>query len=139
MKTHLPKHDEIERSWHLFDASKQPLGRLATEVASLLIGKHRADYTSHMDMGDFVVVTNAQETQVSGKKAEDKMYHRHSGHPGGIASRTFTEQMEHDPTSVIRLAVRGMLPKNRLQSGRLNRLKIYAGAEHEHGAQIPSE
>jgi large subunit ribosomal protein L13 len=137
MKTWNAKPGEIERQWHLVDAEGQTLGRLATRIADTLRGKDKPQYTPHVDTGDFVVVVNAEKIAVTGKKLDDKMYHRHSGYPGGLHSRTLREQLERRPTEVLRKAVKGMLPRNRLARAQLRKLKIYAGPEHPHAAQSP--
>jgi large subunit ribosomal protein L13 len=137
MKTWNAKPGEIERQWHLVDAEGQTLGRLATRIADTLRGKDKPQYTPHVDTGDFVVVVNAEKIAVTGKKLDDKMYHRHSGYPGGLRSRTLREQLERRPTEVLRKAVKGMLPRNRLGRAQIKRLKIYAGPEHPHAAQSP--
>lgn len=136
-KTYSAKPTDVVRAWYVIDASEAPLGRVATKAATLLTGKGKPMFTSHIDTGDFVVIINAGQTVVTGKKATDKMYYKHSGFPGGLRERTFAEQMENDPTSTILLAIRGMLPVNKLRDGRLERLKIYAGPEHKHEAQKP--
>ena len=136
-KTYSAKPSDVTRNWYVIDASEAPLGRVATRIATLLTGKEKPMFTQHIDCGDFVIVINAANTVVTGKKASDKIYYRHSGFPGGIKQRTFTEQMENDPTAALEHAVRGMLPVNKLRDGRLARLKIYAGAEHNHEAQKP--
>jgi large subunit ribosomal protein L13 len=137
MKTYSIKSSEIKREWYVLDASQAPLGRLATTAASLLLGKGKPTVTPHMDGGDYVVVINSAQLVVTGNKAKDKVYYRHSGFPGGIYSRTLTEQMEKDPNKVIFDAVRGMLPVNKLRDGRLARLKIYADDQHNHAPQKP--
>jgi large subunit ribosomal protein L13 len=137
MKTYSIKSSEIKREWYVLDASQAPLGRLATTAASLLLGKGKPTVTPHMDGGDYVVVINSAQLVVTGNKAKDKIYYRHSGFPGGIYSRTLTEQMEKDPNKVIFDAVRGMLPVNKLRDGRLARLKIYADDQHNHAPQKP--
>lgn len=137
MKTYSAKPSDVTRSWYVIDASEASLGRVATQIATLLTGKGKPMFTSHIDTGDFVVVINAGQIQVTGKKAADKMYYKHSGYPGGLRERTFTEQMEKDPTEIIFKAVRGMLPVNKLRDERLARLKIYVDAEHKHEAQKP--
>lgn len=137
MKTFSAKPSDVTRAWYVIDASEAPLGRVATKAATLLTGKGKPMFTSHIDTGDFVVIINAGKVVVTGKKASDKMYYKHSGFPGGLRERTFTEQMEKDPTDVIRQAIRGMLPVNKLRDGRLDRLKIYVDAEHKHEAQQP--
>jgi large subunit ribosomal protein L13 len=137
MKTWNAKPGEVERRWYLVDAEGKTLGRLATRVADTLRGKNKAQYTPHVDTGDFVVVVNAEKVAVTGKKLEDKRYYRHSGYPGGIRSRTLQEELDRRPTEVIRKAVKGMLPRNRLARAQLTKLKVYAGPDHPHGAQSP--
>lgn len=136
-KTYSAKPGDVTRVWYVLDASEAPLGRVATRAAKLLLGKDKPMFTQHIDVGDYVIIINADQTNVTGKKASDKMYYKHSGFPGGLRERTFTEQMEKDATEVIRLAIRGMLPVNKLRDGRLERLKIYTGAEHNHAPQKP--
>jgi large subunit ribosomal protein L13 len=131
------KPGTVERQWWIVDAEGQNLGRLASVIAETLAGKRSAWYTRHCDTGDFVVVVNAEKVAVTGNKLRDKRYWRHSGYPGGIRSRTLGEQLERRPEEVLRRAVRGMLPKNSLGRAQLNKLKIYAGAEHPHAAQQP--
>jgi large subunit ribosomal protein L13 len=138
MKTYSAKPHEIEQAWYLVDADQRTLGRLATEIADLLRGKGKPAYTPHVDTGDFVVVVNAKKVRVTGKKLEQKIYYRHSGYPGGLRERTLAEQLERRPEEVIRKAVKGMLPKNKLASAQLRKLKVYAGPEHPHTAQNPS-
>lgn len=137
MKTYSPKVAEIDRRWWLVDAEGKVLGRLATEVARILRGKHKPTYTPHMDMGDYIVVINAEKVQLTGNKAEQKTYFRHSGFMGGERHIPFKEMLEKNPERVIELAVKGMLPKNNL--GRLMRkkLRVYAGSEHPHEGQRP--
>ncbi len=137
MKTYSAKPTDVTREWYVIDASEAPIGRVATRVAHLLMGKGKPMFTNHIDCGDFVVIINAGDVQVTGKKLDQKVYYRHSGFPGGIKQRTLSEQMEADPTAAITHAVRGMMPANKLRDGRLMRLKVYAGAEHEHAAQKP--
>jgi large subunit ribosomal protein L13 len=137
MKTWNAKPGEVERRWYLVDAEGKTLGRLATRVADTLRGKNKAQYTPHVDTGDFVVVVNAEKVAVTGKKLEDKRYYRHSGYPGGIRSRTLQEELDRRPTEVIRKAVKGMLPRNRLARAQLTKLKVYAGPDHPHEAQSP--
>ena len=137
MKTWNAKPGEIERQWRLVDAEGQTLGRLATRIADALRGKDKPQYTPHVDTGDFVIVVNAEKVAVTGKKLDDKMYYRHSGYPGGLRSRTLREQLARRPEEVIRKAVKGMLPRNRLSRAQLRKLKIYAGPEHPHTAQAP--
>jgi large subunit ribosomal protein L13 len=138
MKTYSAKPKEIEQHWYLVDADGQTLGRLATRIADTLRGKRKPEYTPHIDTGDFVVVVNAEKISVTGKKREDKIYYRHSGYPGGLRERTFAEEIERRPTEVLRKAVKGMLPRNRLARRQLTKLKIYAGPEHPHEAQNPT-
>ena len=137
MKTYTAKPGEIEREWFLVDAEGQTLGRLATRIADTLRGKGKPQYTPHVDTGDFVVVVNAEKIAVTGQKLDQKMYHRHSGYPGGLRSRTLREQLERRPTEVLRKGVKGMLPRNRLARQQLRKLKVYAGPEHPHAAQQP--
>ena len=136
-KTWNAKPGEIERRWYLVDAEGQTLGRLATQIADTLRGKRKPQYTPHVDTGDFVVVVNAEKIAVTGNKLDQKMYYRHSGYPGGLKERTLREQLERRPTEVIRKAVKGMLPRNRLARQQLTKLKVYAGPEHPHEAQAP--
>jgi large subunit ribosomal protein L13 len=138
MKTYSAKPKEIEQHWYLVDAEGQTLGRLATRIADTLRGKRKPEYTPHIDTGDFVVVVNAEKVSVTGKKREDKIYYRHSGYPGGLRERTFAEEIERRPTEVLRKAVKGMLPRNRLARRQLTKLKIYVGPEHPHEAQNPT-
>jgi large subunit ribosomal protein L13 len=137
MRTWNAKPDAIERRWYLVDAEGQTLGRLATRVADTLRGKRKPEYTPHVDTGDFVVVVNAEKITVTGKKLEQKMYYRHSGYPGGLRARPLSAELERRPTEVIRKAVKGMLPRNRLARQQLTKLKVYAGPEHPHEAQKP--
>jgi large subunit ribosomal protein L13 len=137
MKTWNAKPGEVARDWYVVDAEGQTLGRLATRIADTLRGKDKAQYTPHVDTGDFVVVVNAEKIAVTGKKLDEKRYYRHSGYPGGLRSRTLREQLERRPTEVLRKAVKGMLPRNRLARTQLTKLKIYAGPEHPHEAQAP--
>jgi large subunit ribosomal protein L13 len=137
MKTWNAKPGEIERRWYLVDAEGKTLGRLATQIADTLRGKNKPQYTPHVDTGDFVVVVNAEKVVLTGKKLDDKIYYRHSGYPGGLRQRTAREQLDRRPTEVLRMAVKGMLPKNRLARQQINKLKIYAGPEHPHEAQDP--
>jgi large subunit ribosomal protein L13 len=139
MKTYTAKPGEIERQWFLVDAEGQTLGRLATRIADTLRGKGKPQYTPHVDTGDFVVVVNAEKIAVTGSKLDSKLYYRHSGYPGGLRSRTLREQLDRRPTEVLRKAVKGMLPKNRLANAQIRKLKIYAGPEHPHIAQAPKE
>jgi large subunit ribosomal protein L13 len=137
MKTYSAKPTDVIREWHVVDASEVPLGRLATQVAQLLTGKGKPQFTQHIDCGDFVVVINAEKLQVTGNKLEDKMYYRHSHYPGGLKEINLTKQLVKDPTAPVIHAIRGMLPVNKLRDGRLARLKVYAGSEHNHAAQQP--
>jgi large subunit ribosomal protein L13 len=137
VKTYVATPATRERNWLLVDANGKTLGRLATQIADALRGKRKPEYTPHCDTGDFVVVVNAEKVRVTGKKLEDKLYHRHSGYPGGLRTRTLGEMLERRPEEVIRLAVRGMLPRNRLARQQLGKLKVYAGPEHPHQAQQP--
>jgi large subunit ribosomal protein L13 len=137
MKTYSQKPAEVERTWYVLDASETTLGRVSTTAASLLLGKGKPTITAHTDGGDFVVVINAANLKLTGGKETKKAYYRHSGFPGGIYKRTLTEQKAKDPTSIIYKAVRGMLPDNKLRDGRLARLKIYEGEDHNHTAQKP--
>src|ERR671937_1820229 len=137
MKTYNAKPGEIARRWYVVDAQGKTLGRLATAIAETLRGKRKPQYTPHVDTGDFVVVVNAEKVAVTGKKLDDKIYYRHSGYPGGLKQRTLREELDRRPTEVIRKAVRGMLPRNRLGRAQLRKLKVYAGPEHPHEAQRP--
>jgi len=137
MKTYNAKPGEIQRDWVIVDADGKTLGRLATHIADRLRGKGKPTYTPHVDTGDFVVVVNAEKIAVTGKKLDQKMYYRHSGYPGGLRERTLREQLDRRPTEVLRSAVKGMLPKNRLARQQITKLKIYAGPEHPHGPQNP--
>ncbi|HCM51836.1 TPA: 50S ribosomal protein L13 [Candidatus Saccharibacteria bacterium] len=139
MKTYSAKPKDITRSWYLLDASTMTLGRLSTVAASLLIGKGKPQFTPHIDVGDYVIVTNAVKLTVTGNKKTGKDYWRHSGFPGGLYKRTLTEQMTRDPLKVVIKSVRGMLPVNKLRPARLKRLKVYAGTNHEHVGQKPIE
>ena len=137
MRTYTAKPGEVERRWYVVDADGQTLGRLATRIADTLRGKGKAQYTPHVDTGDFVVVVNAEKVLVTGNKLDQKRYYRHSGYPGGLRSRTLREQLARRPTEVIRKAVKGMLPKNRLARRQITKLKVYAGPDHPHEAQAP--
>lgn len=137
MSTQSAKAGTVDRRWWIVDADGQNLGRLATVLAETLSGKRSTWYTRHCDTGDFVVVVNADKIAVTGKKLQEKRYYRHSGYPGGLRSRTLAEQLDRRPEEVLRMAVRGMLPKNRLGRAQLLKLKIYAGADHPHAAQKP--
>ena len=137
MKTFMAKPGEVEQRWWLVDATDKRVGRLASEIAMILMGKHRPTFTPHVDTGDFVVVVNAEKVAVTGKKLDDKMYYRHSGYPGGLRVRPLRVQLERRPTEVLRKAVKGMLPRNRLGRQQLTKLKVYAGPDHPHAAQEP--
>jgi large subunit ribosomal protein L13 len=137
LKTYSAKPNEIEKQWYLVDAEAQTLGRLATQIADVLRGKGKPQYTPHVDSGDFVVVVNAEKVRVTGDKLHTKVYYRYTGYPGGLRERTLEEQLARRPEEVLRRAVRGMLPKNRLAAAQLRKLKIYAGPEHPHAAQQP--
>lgn len=138
-KTYSAKPTEVIRTWHVVDASTAPIGRIATEVAMLLTGKNKPMFTPHIDCGDFVIITNTDSLVATGNKMDDKIYYKHSNYPGGLKQATLKEQMDKDSTRVLYKAVRGMLPVNKLRAGRLDRLKIYAGSEHNHNAQQPVE
>ncbi|RKX68680.1 50S ribosomal protein L13 [candidate division WOR-3 bacterium] len=137
MRTKVLKKEEVCRKWWLVDAQGKVLGRLATRIATILMGKHRPDYTPHVDNGDFVIVVNADKFHTTGKKRKEKTYYHHSGYPGGLKERTMEELLAKNPTRVLYLAVRGMLPKNRLRDRRMKRLKLYSGEDHPHQAQKP--
>ena len=137
MKTYVATPNARERNWLVVDASGKTLGRLATQIADALRGKRKPEYTPHCDVGDFVIVVNAEKVAVTGKKRSDKLYRRHSGYPGGLRTRTLAEMLARRPEEVIRLAVKGMLPRNRLARAQLRELKVYAGPDHPHAAQKP--
>jgi large subunit ribosomal protein L13 len=137
VKTYVANPTDRERNWLIVDAEGQTLGRLATQIADALRGKRKPTYTPHIDTGDFVVVVNADKISVTGQKRTEKMYYRHSGYPGGLKSRTLNDMLERRPEEVIRLAVKGMLPRNRLARKQLTKLKVYAGPDHPHVAQQP--
>ncbi len=137
MKTYVATPADRQRDWYVVDADGETLGRLATRVADALRGKRKPVYTPHIDTGDFVVVVNAEKIRVTGNKLEQKIYWRHSGYPGGIKSRTLAEMLDRRPEEVIRKAVKGMLPRNRLARRQLTKLKVYAGPDHPHAAQSP--
>lgn len=136
MKTYIAKPDEIQRTWHVLDADGQTLGRLSVRIAKLLMGKHKAIFVNNMDTGDYVVVINAAKVRVTGKKAREKMYYRYSGYPGGLRSITLGEMLKKYPERVIEHAVKGMLPKNRLGRAMYKKLRVYAGPEHPHAANL---
>jgi len=132
LKTYQPKQKEVKREWHLIDAKGKILGRISTEIAKFLTGKHKPTYSNHMDMGDFVVVINAKDVTLTGRKQKQKVYTRHSGYPGGLKQRTFEQVISTKPERVIESAVSGMLPDNRLKDKRMIRLKVFAGADHKY-------
>ena len=137
MKTQSTRPQDVKHDWHIIDADDKVLGRMATEIAHRLRGKHKAEYTPHVDTGDYIVVINAEKVRVTGKKATDKIYYRHSEYPGGIKGTSFERMIETHPTRVIELAVKGMLPRNPLGRAMFRKLKVYAGNEHPHAAQQP--
>jgi len=137
MKSYMARPAQVERKWHLIDAEGQTLGRLATEIARLLRGKNKPQYTPHIDTGDFVVVVNAEKVVVTGKKAAQKVYRRHTGYPGGLKETSYETMLERKPTEILRKAVKGMMPRTRLGRRQTGKLKIYAGPEHPHAAQDP--
>ncbi len=139
MGTYTPKEKEIVRSWYTVDAEGQVLGRMAVEIARILKGKHKPQYATHMDVGDYVIVVNADKVQLTGNKLDKKLYYKHSGYPGGLKETPYKDLMEKRPEFVVRKAVRGMLPHNRLGRAMLTKLKVYAGPEHPHEAQKPQE
>ena len=139
MKTFSAKPDAVKRDWYVVDAADKTLGRLASEIAHRLRGKHKAEFTPHVDTGDYIVVINAEKVRVTGNKATDKMYHHHSGYPGGLKSFSFEKLIDRAPERVIQSAVKGMLPKNPLGRAMFKKLKVYAGTEHPHTAQQPQE
>jgi len=138
MRTVSAKKEEVTRQWYVVDAEGQTLGRLSTEIANRLRGKHKASFTPHVDTGDYVVVINAEKVKVTGRKAQDKMYYHHTGFPGGIKSISFEKLVDKAPERIIEAAVKGMMPKNKLSRAMLAKLKIYAGSEHPHEAQQPT-
>jgi len=135
MKTYSTKASEIKRQWQVIDASGKILGKLATQAASFLMGKHKPIFSRNLDTGDFVVITNAEKVQVTGNKTKQKLYYRHSGYPGGLKSISLEKLLQTNPTRVIEYAVKGMLPKNRLRAGMMKRLRVYVGEAHPHLAQ----
>ena len=137
MKTLSMRAEDVRRSWFVVDAEDKTLGRLATEIATRLRGKHKPEYTPHVDTGDYVIVVNAEKIRVTGAKTTDKMYYRHSGYPGGIKERSFEQMRDSHPERIIEKAVKGMMPRNPLGRAMLKKLKVYAGAEHPHSAQQP--
>ncbi len=139
MKTFVAKPETVERSWFVVDATGKTLGRLATEIARRLRGKHKAEYTPHTDTGDYIIVVNAEKVAVTGRKVENKKYYWHTGYIGGIKQATFKEMIARRPEAVIEIAVKGMLPKGPLGRAMYRKLKVYAGSEHNHAAQQPQE
>ena len=139
MKTISAKGHEVKRDWLIVDASDKILGRLATEIARRLRGKHKAEYTPHVDTGDYIIVTNAEKVRVTGRKFKEKMYYHHTGFPGGIKSQNFEKLQAKNPVRIIEIAVKGMLPKNPLGREMYRKLKVYAGNEHPHTAQQPKQ
>ena len=137
MKTYVATPQNRQRDWYVVDAEGKTLGRLSTQIAEVLRGKRKPEYTPHCDVGDYVVVVNAERIRVTGNKKRDKQYYRHTGYPGGIRSRSLGEMLDRRPEEVIRKAVKGMLPRNRLARKQLTKLKVYAGPEHPHAAQKP--
>ncbi len=138
MKTFVAKPETVKREWFVVDATDKTLGRLATEIARRLRGKHKPEYTPHVDTGDYIVVVNADKVTVTGNKGENKMYYRHTGYPGGLKETNFNKLQAHKPEMIIEKAVKGMLPKGPLGRAMFRKLKVYAGAEHKHAAQQPS-
>ena len=139
MKTFSAKSHEVKRDWFVVDATDKVLGRIATEIARRLRGKHKAEYTPHVDTGDHIVVINAEKVTVTGRKFKNKMYYRHTGHPGGIKSDSFEKLQARNPVRIIELAVKGMLPRNPLGRDMYRKLKVYVGSEHPHAAQQPKQ
>lgn len=139
MKTFSAKPDAVKRDWYVVDADGKTLGRLAADIAHRLRGKHKPEYTPHVDTGDYIVVVNAEKVHVTGNKTTDKMYHRHTEFPGGLKSMSFEKLIDHAPERVIQSAVKGMLPRNPLGRAMFKKLKVYAGSEHPHTAQQPQE
>jgi large subunit ribosomal protein L13 len=137
VKTYVTKPNEVEREWHVVDAKGETLGRLATRIARILCGKHKPNYSPAVDMGDYVIVVNAEKVRVTGRKLDQKVYYRHSGYPGGLKEISLRDQLTKHPTRVIEHAVRGMLPKGRLGRQMFKKLKVYAGPDHPHQAQKP--
>ena len=137
MRTFTAKKEEIERDWYVVDAEGQTLGRLASRIAPIIRGKHKPIYTPHLDCGDFVIVINAEKVRVTGRKLDQKLYHRHSGYPGGLKSISLRDQLDKHPERVLQAAIKGMLPKNKLGRQMIKKLKVYAGDSHPHQAQQP--
>ena len=138
MKTVSARKESVTREWYLVDATDKTLGRLSTEIANRLRGKHKPEYTPHVDTGDYIVVVNAEKIRVTGKKGSEKVYHHHTGYPGGIKSISFSKLIDKAPERIIEKAVKGMMPKNKLSRSMMMKLKIYAGSEHPHSAQRPT-
>ena len=139
MKTYQPKAKEVKRNWHLIDVKGQILGRVSTQIATLLIGKHKPTYSAHMDVGDYVVVINAKHIELTGKKKSQKLYYRHSGYPGGFRKIKYAQMIDEQPEKVIKLAVKRMLPKNRLNKDRMARLKVFAGENHTFEEKVKNQ
>ena len=137
MKTFSARKEDVKHGWYVVDATDKTLGRFSTEIANRLRGKHKAEYTPHVDTGDYIVVVNAEKIRVTGKKTTDKVYYHHTGYPGGIKSITFEKLMDKAPERAIQMAVKGMMPRNKLSRAMLGKLKVYAGNEHPHTAQQP--
>lgn len=137
MRTYTPKPGDIQRQWHVIDATDVVLGRLASQTATLLRGKHKPTFAPHVDAGDFVIIINAEKVALTGSKLEKKRAYRHSGYPGGLKSTSYAELLEKNPVRAVEKAIRGMLPKNKLAAQQMSKLKVYAGPEHPHGAQQP--
>ena len=138
MKTVSARKESVNREWYLVDATDKTLGRLSTEIANRLRGKHKPEYTPHVDTGDYIDVVNAEKIRVTGKKGSEKVYHHHTGYPGGIKSISFSKLIDKAPERIIEKAVKGMMPKNKLSRSMMMKLKIYAGSEHPHSAQRPT-
>ena len=139
MKTYLPKVSEIQKNWYVVDAEGKTLGRMASQIAAILRGKHKPTFTPHMDVGDHVIVINAEKVELTGRKADQKKYYRHSGYPGGIKETAFSVMLKKKPRAVVTIAVKGMLPHNRLGRSILKHLKVYAGPDHPHESQQPEQ
>ncbi len=139
MKSYMQKKETVERKWYVIDAEGKPLGRVASKAAHILRGKHKVTYTPHIDCGDYVIIINASKVLLTGNKLEDKKYYSHSGYPGGLRTRTAKEMIEKYPEEMVEKAVKGMLPKNRLGRAMYKKLFVYAGSDHKHMAQKPSE
>jgi large subunit ribosomal protein L13 len=137
VRTYTPKPGDIQRQWHVIDATDVVLGRLASQTATLLRGKHKPTFAPHVDAGDFVIIINAEKVALTGSKLEKKRAYRHSGYPGGLKSTSYAELLERNPVRAVEKAIRGMLPKNKLAAQQMSKLKVYAGPEHPHGAQQP--